>query len=153
VSEHQQDNSSTPVEEQQEVEQVVESVLKQEEPVKSKRALLGLVGRVAGCNAIFWAVLVWCLFSVPFVGYMGWSYLQEQVYQAGVQDGAVNASNTIYKDIIAKAANEQCNTIFVKHENQRVDLVNVRCLEIVQQEQAVQGSEQQEQAVQGSEQQ
>ena len=75
--------------------------------------------------------------SVPFVVYAGWSYLEGQVYQSGLQSGGADAANTIYKDIIAKAANEQCNTIFVTHENQRVDLVNVRCLELVQPEEAV----------------
>ncbi len=38
--------------------------------------------------------------------------------------------------MINKAANDQCNTIFVQYENRRVDLINVRCLQILNQNNA-----------------
>lgn len=106
-------------------------------PIKDLKSKINLSRGVRGMLNLSlgrWAVIFWCVFSVPFVAYAGWSYMEGQVYQAGLQNGGADAANTIYKDIIAKAANEECNTIFVTHENQRVDLVNVRCLELVEEE-------------------
>lgn len=114
-----------------------EGTVPQEKGLNSKVMFLKGVSGMLNLSLGRWFVFLWCVFSVPFVVYAGWSYLEGQVYQSGLQSGGADAANTIYKDIIAKAANEQCNTIFVTHENQRVDLVNVRCLELVQPEEAV----------------
>jgi len=56
------------------------------------------------------------------------------VYQSGLQSGASNASAQIYTDIINKAANDECNTVFVQFDGRRVDLINVVCLQRPQQQ-------------------
>ena len=60
------------------------------------------------------------------------------MYESGLRTGAQDASAQIYTDIINKAANEECNTVFVQFEGRRVDLINVICLQRLQQEQPVQ---------------
>ena len=67
---------------------------------------------------------------------IAWNYLQNSVYDQGVRTGAQNTAAQIYTDMINKAANDQCNTIFVQYENRRVDLINVRCLQILNQNNA-----------------
>ena len=70
----------------------------------------------------------WILFSIPFIAFVLWQSLEQNVYQRGVQTGTQRASDVIYSNIIAKAANEDCKSIYVEHAGRRVDLVNVRCL-------------------------
>ncbi len=77
----------------------------------------------------------WFFISLAVLVLVGWSYLQEQVYASGVQTGSESAAAQIYTDMINKAANDQCNTIFVQYDNRRVDLINVRCLQILAQQQ------------------
>jgi len=66
--------------------------------------------------------------SVPLVVYQLWSILEDDYYRRGVEEGVRTTAESLYRDIIAKASNAQCHTIFVKQGNQRVDLINVRCL-------------------------
>jgi len=75
------------------------------------------------------SLIIFCLLS--------WNYLQGSVYESGLRTGAQDASAQIYTDIINKAANEECNTVFVQFEGRRVDLINVICLQRLQQEQPV----------------
>ena len=75
-------------------------------------------------------VKLWFIFSVPFIVYVLWQSLQETQFARGVQIGSERASELIYNDIINKAANETCNSIFVERSGRRVDLINVQCLNI-----------------------
>ena len=63
----------------------------------------------------------------------GWNF-QGSVYESGLRTGASNASAQIYTDIINKAANDECNTVFVQFDGRRVDLINVVCLQRLQQQ-------------------
>ena len=81
-------------------------------------------------------ILLTTWFVVSLLAFMliGWNYLQGTVYQSGLQSGATNASAQIYTDIINKAANDECNTVFVQFDGRRVDLINVVCLQRLQQQ-------------------
>ena len=81
---------------------------------------------------------IWFGVSLIIFGLLGWNYLQGTVQESGLRTGAQDASAQIYTDIINKAANEECNTVFVQFEGRRVDLINVICLQRLQQEQPVQ---------------
>ena len=81
---------------------------------------------------------IWFGVSLIIFRLLGWNYLQGTVYESGLRTGAQDASAQIYTDIINKAANEECNTVFVQFEGRRVDLINVICLQRLQQEQPVQ---------------
>ena len=76
----------------------------------------------------------WFVVSLLAFVLIGWNYLQGTVYQSGLQSGASNASAQIYTDIINKAANDECNTVFVQFDGRRVDLINVVCLQRLQQQ-------------------
>lgn len=76
----------------------------------------------------------WFVVSLLALLLIGWNYLQGTVYQSGLQSGASNASAQIYNDIINKAANDECNTVFVQFDGRRVDLINVVCLQRLQQQ-------------------
>jgi len=78
----------------------------------------------------------WFFISLILLMVIAWNYLQNSVYDQGVRTGAQNTAAQIYTDMINKAANDQCNTIFVQYENRRVDLINVRCLQILNQNNA-----------------
>lgn len=80
---------------------------------------------------------IWFGVSLIIFCLLGWNYLQGSVYESGLRIGAQDASAQIYTDIINKAANEECNTVFVQFEGRRVDLINVICLQRLQQEQPV----------------
>ena len=84
-------------------------------------------------NIFLWG---WFFFSLILLMVIAWNYLQDQVYAQGLRTGAQNTSAQIYTDMINKAANDNCNTIFVQYENRRVDLINVRCLQILNQNNA-----------------
>ena len=79
-------------------------------------------------------MLGWSVITTLTLLVIGWNYLQSSVYESGVQSGAQNAAAQIYTDMINKAANDKCNTIFVQYDNRRVDLVNVRCLQALAQQ-------------------
>ena len=79
---------------------------------------------------------VWSLVTTLILLVIGWNFLQSSVYESGVKSGAQTAAAQIYTDMINKAANDSCNTIFVQYDNRRVDLVNVRCLQAVGQQDA-----------------
>ena len=81
-------------------------------------------------------MLGWSVITTLTLMVIGWNYLQSSVYESGVQSGAQNAAAQIYTDMINKAANDKCNTIFVQYDNRRVDLVNVRCLQALAQQDA-----------------
>lgn len=81
---------------------------------------------------------IWFGVSLIIFSLLGWNYLQGTVYESGLRTGAQDASAQIYTDIINKAANEECNTVFVQFEGRRVDLINVICLQRLQQEQPIQ---------------
>ena len=49
--------------------------------------------------------------------------------EQALERGANQASGQIYNDIINKAANDQCNTVFIQFDGRRVDLINVQCLQ------------------------
>ena len=84
-------------------------------------------------NIFLWG---WFFLSLILLMVIAWNYLQDQVYAQGLRTGAQNTSAQIYTDMINKAANDNCNTIFVQYENRRVDLINVRCLQILNQNNA-----------------
>ena len=79
---------------------------------------------------------VWSLVTTLILLVIGWNFLQSSVYESGVKSGAQTAAAQIYTDMINKAANDSCNTIFVQYDNRRVDLVNVRCLQAIGQQDA-----------------
>ena len=81
-------------------------------------------------------MLGWSVITTLTLVVIGWNHLQSSVYESGVQSGAQNAAGQIYTDMINKAANDKCNTIFVQYDNRRVDLVNVRCLQTLTQKDA-----------------
>lgn len=86
-----------------------------------------------GLNLVSVFLIGW--FVVSLMGFLliGWSYLQNNVYDSGlrtgIERGAGQASAQIYTDIINKAANDQCNTVFIQYDGRRVDLINVQCLQ------------------------
>jgi len=86
-------------------------------------------------------LLIWFVVSLIVFALLGWNFLQGTVYDSGVRNGAQSASAQIYTDIINKAANEECNTVFVQFEGRRVDLINVICLQRLQQQLGEQPSE------------
>lgn len=91
---------------------------------------------------------VWAVISVLGFLLIGWNYLENTVFengvnagfkngaetgfQQGLNEGATRTSGQIYTEIINKAGDGQCNTVFVQYEGRRVDLVNVQCLQIQQ---------------------
>ncbi|MCW8889462.1 MAG: hypothetical protein OQL20_02235 [Sedimenticola sp.] len=77
------------------------------------------------------ALILWAIISAPLLGYLLWSDLQENYFEKGVTEGSQITAQRLYADIIAKANNAECNTIFVEQENTRVDLINIRCLQVV----------------------
>ncbi|HCD63732.1 MAG TPA: hypothetical protein DEQ51_04295 [Alphaproteobacteria bacterium] len=81
-------------------------------------------------------ILLTAWFVVSLLAFLliGWNFLQGSVYESGLRTGASNASAQIYTDIINKAANDECNTVFVQFDGRRVDLINVVCLQRLQQQ-------------------
>tara|TARA_Y100001954_G_C15779783_1_gene589157 strand:- start:1031 stop:1372 length:342 start_codon:yes stop_codon:yes gene_type:complete len=81
-------------------------------------------------------ILLTAWFFVSLLAFLliGWNFLQGSVYESGLRTGASNASAQIYTDIINKAANDECNTVFVQFDGRRVDLINVVCLQRLQQQ-------------------
>ena len=81
-------------------------------------------------------ILLTAWFVVSLLAFLliGWTFLQGSVYESGLRTGASNASAQIYTDIINKAANDECNTVFVQFDGRRVDLINVVCLQRLQQQ-------------------
>ena len=81
-------------------------------------------------------ILLTAWFVVSLLAFLliGWNFLQGSVYESGLKTGASNASAQIYTDIINKAANDECNTVFVQFDGRRVDLINVVCLQRLQQQ-------------------
>lgn len=81
-------------------------------------------------------LLIWFPLSLILFGVIGWNYLEGSVrasaYSAGLESGATQASGQIYNDIINKSANQECNTVFIQYEGRRVDLINVQCLQILE---------------------
>ena len=92
-----------------------------------RKLLSGIVESFTG-KRLF--VKLWFIFSVPFVVYVLWQHLEETQFTKGIQVGSERASDLIYNDIINKAANEACNSIFVERGSRRVDLINIQCLNI-----------------------
>lgn len=86
--------------------------------------------RMPDFNIFLWG---WFFISLILLMVIAWNYLQERVYDQGLRTGAQNTAAQIYTDMINKAANDKCNTVFVQYENRRVDLINVRCLQILNQ--------------------
>ena len=90
-----------------------------------------------GFNLITALLVGWFFLSLLAFGLIAWSYLQNSVYESalrtGLERGAGQASGQIYNDIINKAANDQCNTVFIQYEGRRVDLINVQCLQTLSQ--------------------
>ena len=89
--------------------------------------------KVPDFNIFLWG---WFFISLILLMVIAWNYLQERVYDQGLRTGAQNTAAQIYTDMINKAANDKCNTVFVQYENRRVDLINVRCLQILNQNNA-----------------
>lgn len=81
--------------------------------------------RLSGLNKF---LAGWSIISAIVLSVIAWNFLQTSVYDAGLKSGAQSAAAQIYTDMINKAANDKCNTVFVQYENRRVDLINVRCL-------------------------
>ena len=71
---------------------------------------------------------LWILFSIPFVLFSLWTRVEQKFYKKGIQVGSLETAKIIYKDIIVKAKNKECKTIFVEQEGDKVDLINVACL-------------------------
>lgn len=98
-------------------------------------------------------LLIWFPLSLIIFGIIGWTYIENSVrtsaYSAGIEKGALEASGQIYNDIINKSANQDCNTVFIQYENRRVDLINVQCLQILNQENTETGAASDENADRG----
>lgn len=75
-----------------------------------------------------WMLVIWAVFSVPLVVYMGWNHLANTVYAMGSKQGSLQTATNIYSNIVTKAKNKSCNTIYVEHQGERVDLINILCL-------------------------
>ncbi|MGC6517439.1 MAG: hypothetical protein ACON49_05375 [Candidatus Puniceispirillaceae bacterium] len=90
-----------------------------------------------GFNLISALLVGWFVLSLMGFLLIGWSYLQNSVYESGLRNGlesgASQASGQIYNDIINKAANDECNTVFIQYDGRRVDLINVQCLQTLSQ--------------------
>ena len=71
---------------------------------------------------------IWVLFSVPFVLFSLWARIEQGFYKKGIREGARRTAKVIYSDIILKASNQECKTIFVEQAGRKVDMVNVDCL-------------------------
>jgi len=86
-----------------------------------------------GLNLITVFLVGWFVISLLGFLLIGWSFLQNSVYDSGLRSGlergAGQASAQIYNDIINKAANDECNTVFIQYDGRRVDLINVQCLQ------------------------
>ena len=94
-----------------------------------------------GVNLLNVFLVGWFVLSFLAFILIGWSFLSSTVYQSGFQTGvqsgleqgaergATQASAQIYTDIINKAANDECNTVFIQYDGRRVDLINVQCLQ------------------------
>jgi hypothetical protein len=86
-----------------------------------------------GLNLITVFLIGWFVISLMGFLLIGWSFLQNSVYDSGLRSGlergAGQASAQIYNDIINKAANDECNTVFIQYDGRRVDLINVQCLQ------------------------
>ena len=86
-----------------------------------------------GLNLVTAFLIGWFVISLMAFLLIGWSYLQNNVYDSGlrlgIERGAGQASAQIYNDIINKAANDECNTVFIQYDGRRVDLINVQCLQ------------------------
>lgn len=86
-----------------------------------------------GLNLITVFLVGWFVISLMGFLLIGWSFLQNSVYDSGLRSGlergAGQASAQIYNDIINKAANDECNTVFIQYDGRRVDLINVQCLQ------------------------
>ena len=79
-------------------------------------------------------ILLTAWFVVSLLAFLliGWNFLQGSVYESGREQGHQTRAQ-IYTDIINKAANDECNTVFVQFDR-RVDLINVVCLQRLQQQ-------------------
>jgi len=86
-----------------------------------------------GFNVVTVFLVGWFVISLMAFLLIGWSFLQNSVYdsglRSGIERGAGQASAQIYNDIINKAANNECNTVFIQYDGRRVDLINVQCLQ------------------------
>ena len=86
-----------------------------------------------GLNLVTVFLVGWFVISLMGFLLIGWSFLQNSVYDSGLRSGlergAGQASAQIYNDIINKAANDECNTVFIQYDGRRVDLINVQCLQ------------------------
>ena len=86
-----------------------------------------------GLNSFTVFLVGWFVISLLGFLLIGWSFLQNSVYDSGLRSGlergAGQASAQIYNDIINKAANDECNTVFIQYDGRRVDLINVQCLQ------------------------
>ena len=71
---------------------------------------------------------VWLIFSIPFIFFTLWTRVEHGFYQEGLRVGSKRAAQIIYDDIIAKANNQECKTIFVEQSGRKVDMINVNCL-------------------------
>ena len=89
-----------------------------------------------GFSVISAFLIGWFVISVLGFLLIGWNYLQNSIYDAalrnGLETGASQASAQIYTDIINKASNGECNTVFIQFDGRRVDLINVQCLQVSQ---------------------
>ncbi|MCP4269370.1 MAG: hypothetical protein GY777_28000 [Candidatus Brocadiaceae bacterium] len=77
------------------------------------------------------SLIIWAAISIPLLGYILWSDLQENYFDRGIRQGSQITAQRLYTDIIKKANNADCNTIYVEQDNSRVDLINIRCLRVV----------------------
>ncbi len=59
-------------------------------------------------------LLAWALFSIPLIAFLLWSDLQKNFYEKRVQEGSLVTAKHLYADIIKKANNAECNTIYVE---------------------------------------
>ena len=82
----------------------------------------------------------WAIFSIPFVVFTLWGQVEKGFYRQGLQLGSKKAAEIIYQDIIAKAKNRECKTIFVEQAGRRVDLINVQCLHLIKDKSKAKGS-------------
>ena len=73
----------------------------------------------------------WAIFSIPFVLFTLWNKVEQGLYKQGIHVGSRKAAKMIYQDIITKAKNRECKTIFVEQAGDKVDLINIQCLHLL----------------------
>jgi len=68
-------------------------------------------------------LIIWLLFSIPFIAYVGWNYFNNFIYAKGMQAGQANAVVTL----ISEAA--KCQPFPVTAQEKTINLISIECLQ------------------------